>query len=1052
MGFAFLLMAISVILVFYSFSTDKSKSSPGKMFQKKRSGPEQQKIDSLVEKTKILKRELNNFKNENTALKKLEVANGSLRKELNEFKRKEADLKEELQRNKKWIENQQAMLNKDRGPVSELKARLFDKEKKIEEEYTKNVRLRKDLDEALKESNNLLEQIKKVERKSSTLEQELFKQKDKTKKYVDEVNSYIQKINEIKKKEKESGWVSKDDFYALSEETDELKRQIEIKKKELEQKDEEIERLDKERMSLAHTIKEMQRGGIEAPEVKALKEVSAESKETKQPKEDIKEQQEAVEDEDVIKETTEDISASEGAISLTEGVSEEVEEKVKEEDIEPSKDKEAEAPQEKKEEKQEPLPVRKTELNSVRNIGIMAHIDAGKTTLTERILFYTGKSHKIGEVHDGAAQMDWMKQEQERGITITSAATTCFWRDHRINIIDTPGHVDFTVEVERSLRVLDGAIAVFCAVGGVESQSETVWRQSDKYQVPKIAFINKMDRIGADFFSVMNEIQDQLGANVIPLQIPIGAEDNFRGIIDLIEMKAYIYDDESMGKNFHTEEIPEDHSEVSKKHYNTMLEKVSATSEILMDKYLNAKEDITKDQLQEAIRKATIANKIVPLLCGTALKNKGVQILLDAINLYLPSPLDLPNIEGHDPEDAEKKIIRSVSDDEPFSALAFKVQADKHIGKLVYIRVYSGHLKAGSYVFNVAKGKKERVGRILQMHANQRENLDVIFAGDIGAVVGANSALTGDTLCDLDNPILLESMEFSAPVVSISIKPKSRSDQDKLAKGLAKLSEEDPTFTSHTDTETDETIISGMGELHLEIIVDRLKEEFKIDAEVGQPKVAYKETIKESITEEYKHIKQTGGRGQYGHVVTEISPAEPGQGFEFKNSITGGAIPRNYIPAVEKGVLEALKKGAYAGYPVVDVKVNLVDGSYHDVDSSELAFKLASISCFKSAFLKCKPVLLEPCMSLEITTPEEYSSNIVGYVCSRRGKILGMDMKGKQKFIVAEAPLAEMFGSATNLRSLSSGRATCSMHFEKYTEVPSEIANKIIEENKKESS
>jgi len=691
---------------------------------------------------------------------------------------------------------------------------------------------------------------------------------------------------------------------------------------------------------------------------------------------------------------------------------------------------------------------RQIELTKVRNIGIMAHIDAGKTTLTERILFYTGKSHKIGEVHDGAAQMDWMKQEQERGITITSAATTCYWKDHRINIIDTPGHVDFTVEVERSLRVLDGAIAVFCAVGGVESQSETVWRQSDKYQVPKIAFINKMDRIGADFFSVMNEIQDQLGANVIPLQIPIGAEDNFRGIIDLIEMKAYIYDDESMGKNFHTEEIPEDFKEVFEKYHHIMVEKAVELEDSLMEKYLESEDKITSDEIKSAIRKGTISNKIVPLLCGAAFKNKGVQKLLDAINLYLPSPLNCPEIKGMDPGDPDKTLMKKASDDEPFSALAFKVQADPHMGKLVYFRVYSGKITAGSYILNATKDRKERVGRILQMHANERESRPEIYCGDIAAAIGLDHTVTGDTLSCLDNPVLLEAIEFPAPVMSISAKPQSRADQDKLTKALLRLSEEDPTFTVHTDTETDETIISGMGELHLEVIIDRLKHEFSVEAEVGRPKVAYKETILSSVRQEHKHIKQTGGRGQYGHVILEVSPTDPGQGFEFKNSITGGRIPKEYIPAVEKGVISAMYEGAYAGYPVVDVRVELLDGSYHDVDSSELAFKLTASSCFKQAFMKGAPVLLEPCMSLEVMTPEECVGNIVGNICSRRGKVLGIDAKGKQQVIAAEAPLAEMFGYATSLRSLSSGRANYSMHFEKYTEVPSEIADKIIEEKK----
>ena len=693
---------------------------------------------------------------------------------------------------------------------------------------------------------------------------------------------------------------------------------------------------------------------------------------------------------------------------------------------------------------------RQVELSKLRNIGIMAHIDAGKTTLTERILFYTGRSHKIGEVHDGQAQMDWMKQEQERGITITSAATTCFWKEHRINIIDTPGHVDFTVEVERSLRVLDGAIAVFCAVGGVEPQSETVWRQSDKYNVPKLAFVNKMDRVGADFFAVLKSIESDLGANAMPLQIPIGAEDDFRGIIDLMEMQAYIYDDESFGKNFHTEDIPEDMKEISKKYHHIMVEKAVELDDTLMEKYLESEDAITKEELIPAIRKGVVTNKIVPVLCGSAFKNKGVQRLLDAVTLYLPSPLDLPPVTGTDPDDPEKKVERHPSDDEPFTALAFKVQSDPHMGKLVYFRVYSGKMDAGSYIYNCTKLKKERLGRILQMHANQRENRSTIYAGDIAAAIGLDYTVTGDTITDLENRLILEAIEFPAPVISISIKPQSRGDQDKLGKALMKLSEEDPTFTVHTDEETDETIISGMGELHLEIIVDRMKHEFGVEASVGQPKVAYKETILKSTTQDYKHVKQTGGRGQYGHVVLEISPAKPGEGFEFTNSIKGGAIPREYIPAIEKGIIETMKRGIYAGYPVVDVKVDLIDGSYHEVDSSELAFKLAAGECFKRAFMQCVPVLLEPNMSLEITTPEDYVGNIVGELCSRRGKVLGIEAKPTQQIIAAEAPLSAMFGYATTLRSLSSGRAIYSMHFEKYVEVPFEMTEKIIEEKRKE--
>ncbi|MFC1675313.1 elongation factor G [Candidatus Omnitrophota bacterium] len=681
----------------------------------------------------------------------------------------------------------------------------------------------------------------------------------------------------------------------------------------------------------------------------------------------------------------------------------------------------------------------------------MAHIDAGKTTLTERILYYTGRSHKIGEVHDGKAQMDWMKQERERGITITSAATTCSWNEHRINIIDTPGHVDFTVEVERSLRVLDGAVAVFCAVGGVEPQSETVWRQSDKYGVPKIAFVNKMDRVGADYFAVVKGIEEELEGNPAPVVIPMTSEDKFSGTIDLIEMKAYKYEEESLGKEFHAEEIPAQFQDAAKKQRHILLEKASAFDDALMKKFLEAEDSITADQIKSALRKGTVSNKLVPVLCGSSLKNKGVQKLLDAVVSYLPSPKDTPPVSGTDPDDPEKNIQREQNINEPLSALAFKVQADPHMGKLIYVRVYSGFINSGSYIFNSTKNKRERVGRIVQMHANQRENAQCAFAGDIVAVVGLNNTTTGDTLCWPESPVLLETMEFPEPVVSLSISPKSPKDQDKLGKGLARLTEEDPTFMVTSDQETEETILTGMGELHLEIIVDRLKEEFGVEADVGQPKVAYRETILKEASGEGKYIKQSGGRGQYGHVVMELAPAEKGAGLEFIDSIKGGAIPQGFIPAIQKGIKEAMDKGVIAGYPVVDVKVDIVDGSFHEVDSSELAFRFASIFGFKQAFMQAEPVLLEPYMSLEVTTPDEYANSIVGYICSRRGKVMNMETKGKQKIISAETPLSEMFGYTTNLRSLSSGRANASMEFCRYDQVPKEITQKIIEERKKEN-
>ncbi|MFH0790400.1 MAG: elongation factor G [Candidatus Omnitrophota bacterium] len=685
-------------------------------------------------------------------------------------------------------------------------------------------------------------------------------------------------------------------------------------------------------------------------------------------------------------------------------------------------------------------------IEKLRNIGIMAHIDAGKTTLSERILFYTGRSYKIGEVHDGKAQMDWMKQEQERGITITAAATTCYWKDHRINIIDTPGHVDFTVEVERSLRVLDGAVAVFCAVGGVEPQSETVWRQSNKYNVPKIAFVNKMDRVGADFFGVLKGIEQELEGNVIPLEIPLVNEDVFQGVIDLIEMKAYIYDEQSLGKDFRIEDIPEGYKKLSEDYRHMLVEKVCAFDDVLMKKYLESAQSVTNEELVKVIRKGTIVNKMVPLLCGAAFKNKGVQKLLDAVVTYLPSPFDLPPVTGHNPNNSEEIIEKKHNSQESFTALAFKVQSDPHMGKLIYLRIYSGVLATGSYILNATKNKRERVGRIVRMHANQRENIEYAFAGEIVAVIGFSHTITGDTLCDQDNPILLEAIQFPVPVVSLSITPKSRQDQDKLGKALGRLTDEDPTFLIQTDQETKETLLTGMGELHLEIIVDRLKEEFGVEAVVGHPKVAYRETILKQAKAEGKYIRQTGGRGQYGHVVLEVSPLEPNSGFEFKDSIKGGAIPKSFIPAVEKGIVEAMQKGVYAGYPVVDIKVTLIDGSFHEVDSSELAFRIAGSIGFKEAFLQAQPVILEPYMSLEVMAPEEYVNSVVGYICSRRGKILNMDTKAKQKIISAEVPLAEMFGYATAFRSLSSGRANSSMQFNKYMQVPSEIAGKIIAE------
>jgi len=671
----------------------------------------------------------------------------------------------------------------------------------------------------------------------------------------------------------------------------------------------------------------------------------------------------------------------------------------------------------------------------------MAHIDAGKTTTTERILFYTGKVHRFGEVHDGASTMDWMVQEQERGITITSAATTCEWKGHNINIIDTPGHVDFTVEVERSLRVLDGAVAVFCSVGGVEPQSETVWRQADKYGVPRIAFINKMDRIGADFFRGVEMIRTRLGANPVPIQIPIGSEDKFQGVVDLVTKKAIIYVDD-LGTKSEQTEVPADLVEIVEEYHTKLVEAVAETDEELMMKYLEG-EALTEEEIKVGIRKGTLSIQFTPVLCGSSFKNKGVQMLLDAIVDYMPSPLDLPPVTGQLPGDGEE-AVRNASDDEPFAGLAFKIMADPYVGKLAFFRVYSGTLKSGSYVINSTKNKRERVGRILRMHANHREEIDQVFAGDIAAIVGLKDTTTGDTLCDEKNQIILEAMEFPEPVIDIAIEPKTKADQDKLGLSLARLAEEDPTFRVHTDHETGQTIISGMGELHLEIIVDRLMREFKVDANVGKPQVAYRETIRSTVKTEGKFVRQSGGRGQFGHVWLELEPLEPGAGFQFENKIVGGVVPKEYIPAVENGVKDAMANGVLAGYPMVDIKVTIFDGSYHEVDSSEMAFKVAGSMAFKDGAKKANPVLLEPIMKVEIVTPEEYMGDIMGDFNSRRGRIEGMEARAGAQVIRGHVPLSEMFGYATTIRSISQGRATYVMTFSHYDEVPRNIAETII--------
>ena len=681
-------------------------------------------------------------------------------------------------------------------------------------------------------------------------------------------------------------------------------------------------------------------------------------------------------------------------------------------------------------------------LDRTRNIGIMAHIDAGKTTTTERILYYTGINYKIGEVHEGTATMDWMVQEQERGITITSAATTCLWRDHRVNIIDTPGHVDFTIEVERSLRVLDGAVGVFCSVGGVEPQTETVWRQADKYQVPRIAFVNKMDRLGADFFRVVQMIKDRLGARAVPLQLPIGAEDKFIGVIDLVRMKAIVWEDESLGAKFRDEAIPEELASAAAEYREKLIEAAADSDETIMEKYLEGHE-ISETELTKAIRSATLAIKIIPVLCGSAFRNKGVQPLLDAVIEYLPSPLDIPPVKGIDP-DTQAPDERPAKDDAPFSALAFKIMTDPFVGTLSFFRVYSGSLSAGASVYNSTKGKRERIGRLLKMHANKREEIKEVYAGDIAAGVGLRTATTGDTLCDENDPIILESIEFPEPVISIAIEPKSKADQEKLGLSLQKLAAEDPSFRVRTDEETGQTIISGMGELHLEIIVDRLLREFNVGANVGKPQVAYKETVRKAVEQQGKFIRQTGGRGQYGDVWIKLEPQQPGAGFEFVDAIKGGSIPREYIPAVEKGVKEATENGALAGYPMVDVKVTLFDGSYHDVDSSEIAFKIAGSMAFKEAARKASPVLLEPIMSVEVVVPEDFMGDVIGDLNSRRGKVLGMDTRPAAQAIDARVPLAQMFGYATDLRSMTQGRATYTMQFSHYEPVPANGAEGII--------
>ncbi|MCZ6168330.1 elongation factor G [Campylobacter ureolyticus] len=686
---------------------------------------------------------------------------------------------------------------------------------------------------------------------------------------------------------------------------------------------------------------------------------------------------------------------------------------------------------------------RKTPLHMVRNIGIAAHIDAGKTTTSERILFFTGVSHKIGETHEGTATMDWMAQEKERGITITSAATTCFWKEHQINLIDTPGHVDFTIEVERSMRVLDGAVAVFCSVGGVQPQSETVWRQANKYHVPRIVFVNKMDRVGANFYNVEQQIKDRLKANPVPLQIPIGAEDDFKGVVDLINMKALVWEDETKPTTYVEREIPAELMDKAKEYHDKLVEAVAETDDALMDKYFSG-EQLSVDEIKEGIKKACLNLSMIPMMCGTAFKNKGVQPLLDAIVDYLPAPDEVADIRG-EYENGDEVFVES-SDDGEFAGLAFKIMTDPFVGQLTFVRVYRGILESGSYVYNTVKGKKERIGRILRMHSNKREEIKELYAGEIGAVVGLKDTLTGDTLAGEKDQVILEKMDFPDPVISVAVEPKTKADQEKMGIALQKLAQEDPSFQVKTDEESGQTIISGMGELHLEVIVDRMLREFKVDAEIGKPQVAYRETIRKTVEQEYKYAKQSGGRGQYGHVYLRLEPLEPGTGYEFVNDIKGGAIPKEYIPAVDKGCQEAMQGGVLAGYPVEDVRVTVYDGSYHEVDSSEMAFKLAASMGFKEGARKAGAVILEPVMKVEIETPEEYMGDVIGDINKRRGQVNNMGDRGGNKIIDAFCPLAEMFGYSTDLRSQTQGRATYSMEFDHYDEVPKNVSEEIIKQ------
>ncbi len=1029
LGFKIAVAFIVILALYAAWAAVHQEAAEEK--KKGRDLSREQEIIDKKQQVERLKAELADYHRE---MEKIKAASSDLKSELQTTKKREEELRGALDKREDWVKKDQEFVVKIKEERDNLEKELKKKEKELAEVFSKNVDLSRDIRDTNLRTQALEQEIKEKTEAIEVLRHKVEWHVEEIKKRQDAMRALEKTIAEMKQHAEESEWVPKKEFNALNEEYTRLEEEIAALEEKAKAKEDKIKELNEalNRLSVRSAAEPAAAVPVEqTPTAPAEEKAAGAPASVEEPAAEVQEPpaETPLQELSVLPEAP-------GAAEIPQepAVSEAAPET---------------GPAEAVEEERKAARAVEIDLSKMRNIGIMAHIDAGKTTTTERILFYTGRTHKLGEVHDGKAQMDWMKQEQERGITITAAATTCFWKDYRINIIDTPGHVDFTVEVERSLRVLDGAVAVFCAVGGVQPQSETVWRQSDKYNVPKIAFINKMDRTGADFFAVLKGMKEKLNANVIPVQIPLGAEDNFRGAIDLIQMKARIFEDETLGKDFRIEEIPAEYQEKAKEYRHIMIERAAALDDTLTKKYLESPDAITSDEIIAAIRKGTVANKAVAVLCGAAFKNKGVQQLLDAVTMYLPSPLDLPPVKGTLPSDSNVQIERRADTKEPFAGLAFKVQSDPHIGKLVYTRIYSGVLESGSYVLNTTKDKKERVGRIVRMHADQKENREFAYAGEIVGLVGLSNTVTGDTLTDPSSPVLLEAMRFPTPVISLSITPKTRSDQDKLGRALARLSEEDPTFVVQSDEETKETILTGMGELHLEIIVDRLKEEFGVEADVGQPKVAYRETVSQPVTEEYKHVKQSGGRGQYGHVVFEMSPLEPGRGIEFVDSIKGGAIPRNFIPAVEKGINEAVKKGRYAGYPVVDLKVNLVDGSFHEVDSSDLAFKIAAIECFKSAEMHASPILLEPYMSLEVVTPEESANSIVGYLCSKRGRIINIDFKNNQKIITAEAPLAEMFGYVTNLRSLSSGRASGTMEFKKYLPVPQEVAAKILEEIRK---